>query len=105
MVSKLATLRTANSSAADEEDPLVEDLRGALWSNGRASQWKLIADKASLSYSTICNMASGRTRRPHHHTITRLALAMDFRLALVPANTPRVEQEVDLSASRGRRKA
>lgn len=87
----------------DEFERGYADLRGAVWrTQGKGDTWEQLAEKANLSLSTVANFAYGNTRRPHMRTAVALALACGFRTAYVPAASPRVEGELNLSpAERG----
>ena len=95
-------LRTRNSGATEDEDEFVETLRGLVWSDARSTNrtWEQLADQANLCYSTVRNLASGDTKRPHARTLNRLLKAMGFRQAIVLANTPRLHLEIDAAEVR-----
>jgi hypothetical protein len=83
-------------------DDWVEDIRGITWNAFVKGRMTLedIAAKASLSAKTVENFAWGDTKRPQAKTVFSIAVAVDFRMALMPASAPRQPNEPDLSEFR-----
>lgn len=82
---------------------LYADLRGAVWeTQGKGASWEGFASKANLSPSTVKKFAYGDTQRPHWRTASAMAAACELRFALVPAVTPTLPGEVQMTpAQRG----
>lgn len=56
--------------------------------------YEQIADGLYVSPRMILAFAEGKTRKPSSWTVERLAMALGFRLALLPAHMPRIPGEV-----------
>lgn len=99
-------LRQQKSAVAEVEDQDLEDLRGFVWNDQKASNrdWRRLAADAKVSYSTVRSFASGQTKRPHFLTILKLVRAMDMRIAIVPQSLPLMRDEVNLRKYRQRSK-
>jgi hypothetical protein len=92
-------LKTKNNPGLDEVSSeyqrFLADLRGELiasWRSGRS--WKDIATTAYVGVATVQRFAEGTTVQPTAFTVKQLAMAVGYRIALVPASTPKLPGEV-----------
>ncbi|MFM2424208.1 MAG: hypothetical protein RLZZ70_599 [Candidatus Parcubacteria bacterium] len=80
--------------SSDSYQIFLADLRGKVHVALRAGRtYEQIADGLYVSPRTIQAFAEGKTRKPSSFTVERLAMALGFRLAIVPADMPRIPGE------------
>lgn len=65
-------------------EAMIEEVRTSIFGDQR--QYRVLAEKASVSPSTIANLASGKTRWPRHTTLFPLLDALGLRMQLVKDN-------------------
>jgi hypothetical protein len=81
--------------ASNDHQKFLADLRGELiaqWRGGRS--WKDIAVIACVGVGTVQRFAEGTTVQPTAFTVKQLALAVGYRIALVPASMKKIQGEI-----------
>lgn len=96
------SLVASNDHRAYTHEMWVQDLQGLAWHafkrEGRTVEEFVVA--TGLHFKTVENFIWGDTKRPYPNTILRMAQALGFRLALIPASAPRQPDEKDLAWAR-----
>ena len=92
-------MRTKNNPGLDEASShyqvFLANLRGEILAAVRHGRtWVDIATTAYVGIETVKRFADGTTVRPTSFTVNQLALALGYRIALVPANTPKIQGEI-----------
>ena len=78
-----------------EQDPEVGVFRTLFREHGiKEDDWAALA---GVSTSTVHNMMSGKTRRPQHLSLTKLAHALGCSYELNQGPTPRYEVEIPIA--------
>lgn len=71
-----------------DRDPVLEEITRMITDSGLSvsqilERIEAISDVATVSYSTVANWLSGKTKRPQNYTITWVALALGYRREFV----------------------
>jgi hypothetical protein len=67
------TLHLYKSYVFKDKDPIIDSLRTAFEDAG--GSYKSISNRSNVSYSTVHNWFSGKTRRPQFATVAEFAIA------------------------------
>lgn len=80
--------------SSDSYQIFLADLRGKLHAALKSGRtYEQLADGTYVSPITFRRFAEGETKKPSSYTLLRLTQALGYRLALVPADTPRIPGE------------
>lgn len=77
-----------------DRDPILEEITTMITDSGLSvsdiiGRIEEISDTATVSYSTIANWLSGKTKRPQNYTVTWVALALGYERRFVKTRRER----------------